>query len=234
MRERPILFSAPMVRALLAGTKTQTRREVKPQTAILTDEMARAFGVQPPLVENSAVVRCPYGAVGDRLWVKETWKADQVWDDFRPTDIPTGEPILYTADDHATRIVPFGWGRGRPSIFMRRWMSRIILEIVSVRVERLNDISESDAHGEGIFRKDYGRVCGHFGKWQDVGECSAPEHTHPQLPGWQWRETSSHTECLDTARGAFANLWNHVNGPSAWCANPWVWVLEFKRVEARS
>lgn len=231
MRERPILFSAPMVRALLAGTKTQTRREVKPQTAILTDEMARAFGVQPPLVENSAVVRCPYGAVGDRLWVKETWFTTENLDGIKPTDLSSDVRINYAADLAADDII---FGRLRPSIFMRRWMSRIILEIVSVRVERLNDISESDAHGEGIFRKDYGRVCGHFGKWQDVGECSAPEHTHPQRPGWQWRETSSHTECLDTAWGAFANLWNHVNGPSAWAANPWVWVLTFRRVEARS
>jgi hypothetical protein len=150
MTERPILFSAPMVNALLAGTKTQTRRAVKPQTAVLTDEQARAFGVRPPAQENAPVVPCPYGVVGDRLWVKETWKADQIWDGIRPVEIHEGEPLLYTADEHATGVVTFEWGRGRPSIFMRHWMSRITLELTAVRVERLNQISEADAQAEGV------------------------------------------------------------------------------------
>ena len=196
MKERPILFSAPMVLALLAGTKTQTRRGVKPQTAIMTDEMARAFGVQPPPVENSAVVSCPYGAVGDRLWVKETWKADQIWDGHRPLDIHEGEAVLYTADEHATRIVPFGWGRGRPSIFMRRWMSRLTLELTSVRVERLNDISEEDAQAEGV-----------IGLYVQKDE--APSRVR-----------------------AYRDLWESLNGAGSWAANPWVWVLSFRRVEA--
>lgn len=234
MTERPILFSAPMVKAILAWRKTQTRRMLKPQTAVLTDEQARTLGVRPPPQENAPVVPCPFGTVGDRLWVQETWKADSIWDNFRPVDIPTGEPLLYAADEHATGCVPFDWGRGRPSIFMRRWMSRITLELTAVRVERLNEISEEDARAEGVFFTDYGRRCGHFGQWQPVGDCPAPEHTHPQLPGWSWRETSRHEECLDTARGGFANLWTHVNGADSWAANPWVWVLTVKRVETRS
>ena len=202
MKERPILFSAPMVRALLAGTKTQTRRGVKPQTAIMTDEMARAFGVQPPPVENSAVVSCPYGAVGDRLWVKETWKADQIWDGHRPLDIPEGEAVLYTADKHATRIVPFGWGRGRPSIFMRRWMSRLTLELTSVRVERLNDISEEDAIAEGI-----------------------DAEVTPRAPGDPYLPVRNPSD-------RYRDLWESLNGAGSWAANPWVLVLSFPRVTA--
>lgn len=232
MKERPILFSAPMVRALLAGTKTQTRRRVKPQ---------------PPMLQHAATFtsfsigghdyRCPYGQPGDRLWVQEEhtvirggfyictvrYEADG---EVAKCELTDRELALFRA-----RKYPFAQCRAR---FMYRSFSRLVLELTGVRVERLNDITEAGAKAEGVFFKDYGRQCGHHGRWQPVGDCPAPEHTHPQLPGWQWRETASHTECLDTARGAFANLWNHVNGSGSWDANPWVWVLGFKRVEVRS
>lgn len=198
MKERPILFSAPMVRALLAGTKTQTRRIVKPQPQ--GGWSSGDHGCSCDAREN--VGPCPYGKAGDRLWVKETWKADQIWDDFRPLDIPEGEAILYTADEHATRIIPFGWGRGRPSIFMRRWMSRITLELTSVRVERLNDISEGAARDEGcVFDGAY---------W----------HGHEGMAAFH------------SSYGAYADLWESINGPGSWATNPWVWVLSFRRVSA--
>lgn len=127
MKERPILFSAPMVRAIVAGTKTQTRRIVKP--GVLEDGWPIAYAAE----------RCPYGAPGDRLWVRETWaKAGEVGDD-----------IEYRADNPD----PLG-ARWRPSIHMPRWASRLLLEVTAVRVERLQDISEDDACAEGVQELD--------------------------------------------------------------------------------
>ena len=200
-----------MVRALLAGTKTQTRRIVKPQDSIhgpcsdgilywIPEGMQGDPEPNCPTVPASA--RSPYGLAGDRLWVKETWKADQIWDGFRPLDIPEGEAVLYTADEHATRIVPFGWGRGRPSIFMRRWMSRITLELTGVRVERLNDISEADAIAEGI-----------------------DAEVTPRAPGDPYLPVRNPSD-------RYRDLWESLNGAGSWAANPWVWVLSFRRVTA--
>lgn len=133
MRERPILFSGPMVRAILAGRKTQTRRIVKPQSAVLTDQMARGFGVRPPAVENAAVIPCPYGQVGDHLWVREAWALH-----------PETGNLLYKADDGAPSDT-----RWKPSIHLPRKHSRILLEMTSIRVERLQTISWEDALAEG-------------------------------------------------------------------------------------
>lgn len=205
MAERPILFSAPMVRALLAGTKTQTRRIVKPQPQ--GGWSSGDHGCSCDAREN--VGPCPYGKAGDRLWVKETWKADQIWDGFRPIDIPEGEAIIYTADEHATRIVPFGWGRGRPSIFMSRAASRLTLELTDVRVERLNDINEEDALAEGM------------DVFSDGAGFTVPLANGKPGP-WQ-----------RNAVDAYRNLWEVINGAGSWAANPLVWVLNFKRVEAR-
>lgn len=133
MKEHPILFSAAMVRAILAGRKTQTRRIVKPQAAILTDEMARGLGVRPPAVENPAVIPCPYGQVGDRLWVREAWAVH-----------PETGSLLYWADGTAPENI-----RWKPSIHLPRKHSRILLEITSIKVERVQAISQEDALAEG-------------------------------------------------------------------------------------
>ena len=133
MKERPILFSGQMVRAILEGRKTQTRRMVKPQAAILTDEMARGFGIRPPAVENAPVIPCPYGQPGDRLWVRETWALH-----------PETGSLLYKADDAAPDNIKW-----KPSIHMPRKHSRILLEMTSIRVERLQTISWEDALAEG-------------------------------------------------------------------------------------
>jgi hypothetical protein len=141
MSERPILFSAAMVRALLAGTKTQTRRIVDYRR-----------------LPHAA--HCPYGVVGSRLWVKETWGAHAAWDHHKPTDIPSGASvrIYYAASEEIH-------GRTRPSIFMRRWMSRLTLEVTKVRVQRLQDISEEDARAEGVEARD-GALPKNPGRWR--------------------------------------------------------------------
>lgn len=139
---RPILFSAPMVRAILDGTKTQTRRIVKSTTEC-------AGPINPAYIERWKDDKgwaqvCPFGKVGDRLWVRETWG---LWDTL-PSDGPNGARVFYRATDGERRDLRSQlW---RPSIHMPRWASRITLEIVDVRVERLQDISEADALAEGV------------------------------------------------------------------------------------
>jgi hypothetical protein len=235
IKERPILFSAPMVRAILEGRKTVTRRPVK---GLKTDTpVVDAFDDSPLIGAcwdiGGPVIRSPYGLPGDRLWVREAWQADDQVNSIAPRDLSHGEPIRYPADwgFRQTGCAMIKPGKIRPSIHMPRWASRILLEITDVRVERLQDISDEQALAEGCFFTDYGRKCGHGGKgWADVGSCPAPEAYHPQRDGWMWDKTTSSSQCLGAARWAFANLWNSVNGPDAWDANPWVWVIEFKQV----
>ena len=176
---KPIIFSAPMVKAILDGRKTQTRRIVTVKN------------------KNS----CPYGQPGDRLWVRETWGVGS-----RPDPLGGYEGIEYRADEFyledsddlpCLRVTPppdvclldydSGW---MPSIHMPRWASRITLEVTGVRVERLQDISSTDAWAEGI--------------------AHSPD-TNPIHD--------------------YAELCESINGPGAWDKNPWVWVVEFKRVE---
>jgi len=161
MKERPIIFSAPMVRALLDGRKTQTRRVVKPQPTHLNPagvpRIAQSVG-------NSKVIACPYGRPGDRLWVRETWCGEV---DCHTSQLIYNEDgntykCLYRADGHHV-VLDDGDGftktnkdgseasPWKPSIHMPRWASRITLEIVSVRVDRLQDISEADAQAEGVY-----------------------------------------------------------------------------------
>lgn len=197
MKERPILFSAPMVRAILAGTKTQTRLVVKPQpTGFLGGPgVTMEDGTPAPRVpvddcagEFGRVIQCPYGQPGDRLWVREAFA--HVFDDkFGP--VP--DSIIYRADE-GNGDWPHGW---RPSIHMPRCASRILLEIISVRVERLQEISEADAIAEGV---------------------------SPDM-GLRWKSGD------DTPRGMYGELWESINGPGSWDANPFVWVVEFKRVQ---
>lgn len=137
-RERPILFSGPMVRAILAGTKTQTRRVVK---------------VEPGKLDVGENPACPYGVPGgSRLWVRETWYDDNATRDAEPIPTSHDDFIHYRADGEAHDQFEEldGFLRWRPSIFMPRWASRITLEVTEVRVERLQEITEADAWAEGI------------------------------------------------------------------------------------
>ena len=148
MKERPILFSAPMVRALLAGSKTQTRRVIRDDWWRCLDPDCEEDG---PLARAIAVAQCPYGVPGDRLWVRETWGINVVGA-LQTRQI---DALRYRASDQRPGGLDEGGKysdteRWRPSIHMPRWASRITLEVAAVRVERLNSISEEDAKAEGV------------------------------------------------------------------------------------
>lgn len=197
MTERPILFSGEMVRAIIAGRKTQTRRIVKPQPDCRVDgELYWNVGGHRLRPTATNPIRCPYGQPGDRLWVRETWRRA-----YAPGNGSTG--VIYRADapralgmdEYSTR---HAW---HPSIHMPRLASRITLEIVSVRAEWLNDISEADAMAEG-------------------GPPSTPSIDR----------ISREFGYEDFPRSWFAQLWESINGPGSWEANPLVWRIEFRRV----
>lgn len=221
-KERPILFSGAMVRAILDGRKTQRRRVWKmprglawyvsgsmrgEETGDICDPASNWWGH----VEEMA---CPYGQPGDRLWVRETWKprivhacfdmacdCETVWVDY-----PAGGEGRHFEGE----AIPDEWfmpkaairGRSVPSLHMPRWASRLVLEIAGVRVERLNDCSEADAIAEGIERDS---------------------------DGWLSYAGGS---CVGFPTTSYASLWDSINGAGAWEANPWVWVVEFRRVAA--
>ncbi len=208
MKERPILFSAPMVRAILEGRTTQTRRIIKspsvlhPEFVLLAhDDVNHAWWPFQSDDGDSSVtsdgmeepIECPYGQPGDRLWVRETWRADRCYDHLAPRDIPVNTPIFY---DENGNIVN-GYHKRRPGMFMMRRMSRITLEVTGVRCERLQEISETDAIKEGFSPV----VAGFSGKG-----------------GW--------------ARDRFCDLWDKINAKRApWVSNPWVWVIQFKALD---
>lgn len=201
-KERPVLFSGPMVRAILDGRKTQTRRIVKPQPDCALTSLASTTSNRSPRViamrGGLYSIFCPYGKPGDRLWVKETFVA---WDKSHDGNLITGQLkkracnfIEYRADESSAEL------KWRPSIFMPRWASRITLEITALRVERLQQISGEDCRAEG---------------------CGSPE-----IP-WRADGAASHP-WVDT----YKRIWDSINGPESWAANPWVWVVEFRRINA--
>lgn len=208
MKERPILFSAPMVRAILDGTKTQTRRVFNARVLKLMQAAAQ-IGEVSPFFEMGSLESgdldyilqfAPYGIEGDRLWVKETFKEN----------VPPSRWI-YRATDEAT-LDPRDKQHWKPSIFMSRRASRITLEIVSVRVERVQEISEEDVKAEGVRWYDDGKYKG----W----ECQEPETGRIGL-------------VVDDPRTAFMYLWDSINAKRGfgWQTNPWVWAITFKRIQ---
>jgi hypothetical protein len=205
--DRPILFSGPMVRAILNGTKTQTRRIVKPQPggANRIPVIGRKNVVVNIRDPRAAEFGSPYQP-GDRLWVRETWTDGHSYDGKRH--------FAYRATQEAHQ--DFKW---KPSIHMPRTASRITLEITAVRVERLNDISEADAKAEGLkgLSKD-----GNLVKYGIPDRDGLPGNDDD---GWHWQDWNRDPSM------AFRRLWESINGPESWDANPWVWVVEFKRVE---
>lgn len=203
MADRPILFSGPMVRALLDGSKTQTRRVVKWRelnaglnlgfSGLRAERTALGWVLESD-TRDSREWRCkptpsPYGQPCDRLWVREAWRVIDVADCFAPRQITAAHRIWFEAD--APHDGPVG--RYRPGMFMPRWASRITLEVTDVRIERLQDISEADAVAEGV-------------------------RNSLHLPGGRF------------AKENFAHLWWTINGDGSWEANPWVWAISFKRV----
>jgi len=199
-KERPILFTGAMVRALLDGSKTQTRRVVKlPHENPLGEWEPATFGGEDggrtaageTIPEQGGIwhtrtgesLACPYGQPGDRLWVRETWAP-------HPDFIPASHYAVYRADPECEHDVD----RWRPSIHMPRWASRIVLEITGVRVERLQDIGTEEIEAEGVVTSD-----------ADI------------------MQHGCRARVLDWIR-----LWESTGG--SWDGNPWVWVIEFKRV----
>ncbi|EKE1693900.1 hypothetical protein OTU53_003585 [Salmonella enterica] len=211
MKERGMIFNAEMVNAILSGRKTQTRRPIKWKQTRFTEIAERDDGSLWPWAEDcerggDIWFACPFGEVGDRIWVRETWQVihDHI-DESSHVEYRTYAPSIQKEKDrywHAVYAEHFGdesrEDRGfpwRPAIHMPRWASRITLEITDVRVERLRGLSEEDAKSEGIIPSAGG-----------------------VLPGWEYRIN-------------FRDLWMDIYGTDNWEANPWVWVIEFKRVE---
>jgi hypothetical protein len=207
VKEHPILFTGEMVLAILKGSKTQTRRLMKPQPSDFTP----GPDVHPPRHERAYFdaydrgpnwcwwtpddrqgpdwIRCPYGVAGDRLWVRETWGLL----DTEPAAGPVGAHVFYRAHEYERRDLRFQlW---RPSIYMPRWASRIALEVGKVRVQRLHEVTDAEIEAEGLPPGAWYRVPGGPVKW-------------------------------------YQTLWDRINGQRAtWKSNPWVWVIDFKRIE---
>ena len=209
MKERPILFSAPMVRALLDGSKTQTRRVCKPAASLsfvveVPDPMERGqvyncshFGDEDGAVQFAS----PYGGIGDRLWVRETFAHI-----YRDNAVPAerrADDVVYKADGFTPDASVYGpW---KPSIHMPRWASRIDLKVTCVRVERLQDISAADAIAEGLTPQ-----VNDAGAWG----LADGSHYHGNDP-----------------RLSYRSLWEAINGGGSWDANPFVWAVEFRRIK---
>lgn len=197
MADHPILFSAPMVRALLDGRKTQTRRILKPQPTINSAGLLvwkRGADFIQGTAEDVAVAQRI--KTGDRLWVRERVHID-------------GRQANYAADAHPERDLA-GCGY-RPSIHMPRWASRLTLTTTDTRVEQLKDISEDDAVAEGVVKADHSARL----------SCGTLEWSIFSTPG------SSVDGSPVSARDHFADLWDHINGPGAWQQNPWVTAYTF-------
>ncbi|WPO20844.1 hypothetical protein SH579_07950 [Raoultella ornithinolytica] len=232
MKERGMIFNGEMVRAILDGRKTQTRRPIKWRQTRATEIAEREDGSKWPWSEDAENVcdywhPCPFGNVGDRLWVRETfaclgnedgcaidWNDNLVKDGgsesariYRAScEQKPGNYGLWSIPDDAfwkphTDEMQFE-GAWVPSIHMPRWASRIALEITAVRVERLNSISQVDAIAEG----------------------APPSHRSIDAVSQQFGYP-------DFSRSWFGQTWGHIYGDESWQANPWVWVIEFKRVE---
>lgn len=225
MTDRPILFSGPMVRALLDGTKTQTRRVLRgvpdapqpdchpnhtpkhPKPYLDAYCSARKTATNPRGMSTDwcwwqvddrpgQTFRIPY-APGDRLWVRETWSDD----DAPPGEADYQATIATDANLYPDEIANIKW---KPSIHMPRWASRLTLIVTDVRVQRLQEISEEDAIAEGIEEKEF------FG-----------------CPCWKIYGDTDGTVAPDDPIASFASLWDHCHGPGAWDADPWVVATTF-------
>jgi hypothetical protein len=233
-KERGILFSAPMVRALLSGAKTQTRRRLNPQPAFSTGrcwyprrpttnpQRGLHYANEEHFRRGAPVDFSPYGQPGDRLWVRETWAA--VYD---CPDLPcceSGESVhrrpVYRAtepDGIADYACSFdcdhdeaGCAYWRPSLFMPRWASRLLLEVTDVRVERLQDITPADAVAEGVWSPDDRSL------WNEAARLSG--------------EFDPNGDPMFGAVDLFHALWESIHGAGSWDASPWVWVVGFRRL----
>lgn len=226
MADRPIIFSAPMVRALLDGRKTQTRRIagfVQPDGDgfHIRGNGGGVLGADEDAVRTYGADYAPY-AVGDRLYVREEWKSTPAYDDLKPSDMSGDQPLCYPADG-----ATFNWaeadggvlGRRRPGMHMPRWASRLTLCVDEVRVERLQAISETDAQAEGVERGLH-PITGEVDGWKDysiihAGPHKGKQHPHAIAP---WK----------SAALSFQSLWDTLHGIESWNEDPWVVAVTFR------
>jgi hypothetical protein len=187
MNFKPILFSTPMVQAILDGRKTQTRRVIKPQPLDVVTYAVQRFWYPE-------VIKCSY-EVGDVLWVRETFTNSE--------EYPF---IFYKADADDVSI------KWKPSIFMPKEACRLFLQVKSVRVELLQEITEEDAIAEGIKpSEDFAGLYFLYGSTKNYGRITRTDYVDPIK--------------------SFHSLWLSINGPTSWVKNPWVWVIEFEKIE---
>lgn len=219
MNEKPILFSAPMVIAILEGKKTQTRRVINPQPdnrptghmRFYPNDMAKKrkhYGSEEHMKRGLPVDFSPYGHPGDQLWVRETWALSGNWDDVKISDLPKfgiKDNLVYRASEKHPNAEYYKW---KPSIFMPRWASRITLVVSRIRVERVQEITRDDAKAEGV-----------SGVWRNPPE--KEEHYRRVL--------------LNPYVANYSVLWDAINAGRGfgWDVNPWVWVVEFKVLEVQ-
>lgn len=236
MKPKPIIFSAPMVRAILDGRKTQTRRVLKPQprlgkrgdgTVISGDYFVWEINGQTIPMTHSCMYRVhenlPYTA-GQLLWVREAWRAPEIDDIYSPSEIgrnaiEAGYAAPWSAIQFEADATRANWktiygrlGRYRHARFMPLWASRLTLRVTDVRVQRLHEISEADAEAEGI-----------------VLETADPPFYY--VPGI-FPHSITGVEIRDGAAASFARLWSHIHGPGAWERNDWVAALTFEVIHA--
>ncbi|EPC3761914.1 hypothetical protein ACRZET_002575 [Klebsiella michiganensis] len=231
MKERGMIFNAEMVRAILDGRKTQTRRIMAPQPA---DDIERGIFPNPEVIGWKSSLRhkhgsttahfCPHGKPGDRIWVREAFRVHS-----RATDVATlvykaSERNSWTEQTHRVPVAvcnkPATPEKWTPSLHMPRWASRILLEITDVRVERLNAISEEDAQSEGVHTEVWDQTV--------VARNYAVRDEFFQF----WSDDMPHyVEMNQLYRSSFRSLWESIYGEESWNANPWVWVISFERIE---
>jgi hypothetical protein len=222
--ERPALMRGPLVLKTLADLKTHTRRlrgleriNKDPDYSWLVScrDGVAVFGCRIPADDPCPIeVKCPYGKPGDRLWIKETWRPERR---TRTESTPASDDVIvrYAADGSdrffRDREIPGAWALPKAALkpgnvtplFMPRWASRLTLEITELRVERLQAISEEDARAEG------------------VEPASTGQRVYP----------GTGAALVQSYRAGFEKVWGEINGAESWAANPWVWVVSFRRVE---
>jgi len=198
MKFHPILFSTEMVKAILDGRKTMTRREMKPQPTSFVDDSMYWINPVPCTINKKGFqqsIKSPYGIPGDVMWVRESWQQ-------------RSEKAMAMGFDKY--FYKAGWegcteGGWKPSIHMPKTACRIFLQIKSIKVEELHDISEADSIKEGVEEDDENYYKDYTGKF-DINPYANPFYS-------------------------FMSLWTKLNGEESWFANPWVWVIEFQRIE---
>ena len=252
-RHVPFLMSTAMVQAILAGRKTQTRRDINPQP-FLNKEYSSETGNKEYYSmrgsHNNTVeswVQFAKARPGDLIYVREVhyaygrWVKNgisetgrQKWK-FKDETLSNGFHYQYADTmrhkEHVVKRPALGWHK-RPSMFMPKAAARIWLRCTGVKAERVQDISEVDAIAEGIYFTDYGRRCGHGeGNWKDAMHCEFlpyAHESHAKRTGWHWEGTKYSSECYGSARHAFGALLNKVNGRDVYAENPWVWAYSFE------